>query len=773
LALARTLRREPQRCPRDMIIDQGSMNASGHVNGLGMRYPRDASENSGTEVGNLRNWVLALRLTGMGMSPFVAIQLAPEHVAEIVLAAAAVLFGLPRALAFARGLLSQPPSDSDESDATDAADFGRGPPTEYPWGPTHSDQLKQTLVLAAVQVWALATIALMVRLGGTEGAFWDGNALSILFATLAIALLAPMVGFGVQAVRAGKLPPRPGDKPQHHHITGFGAVFLVATVAGIVLLAAVATTDRNINQQIHAQWGAFIVYFLVAFFLVVATVPSFGVPTWLVRAATATSGFLRPFGRLLSVVDSVLVYAVAPSVGVTLRQRWLGRYAYLAAYFVPLGLLGYCLPAPWGLAPTLWALVAAISVSRRWNWVEDDRETAMLTAQFRSENLRVGFDQDLRDEALLAFSTMFLFVPLALRQAQLWGDDVGVAVFSIQGANINNLYYWTQYFGSELAKAVPFVDWAEIYDVEGDGPIEMDSTLSRHVVFATRVLVDLVFLATLLQVLSTFSRNAKQIEMFSEGAIDRFDPFIERTQFRNLVSWNGSRWIAVEDRLRRFGRRRKYSLTRLLELRDDKQLARQRGEAGAAEDRRLQDWATWAAADLLYDRDYQDGEIVDELYQRLRQDSGVDDGKPPNKDAVASILDELFKPGRRLDYDDLNDVRRHLNAYRSAAELRRRLIELMGREDEGIDEADQTLRENGLAAALSDERTYDSRSPNRRLAFEALKPRYLQGSPRVIRAILRAAEADQAPALRSDIKEFVDKNPPKAIEVPDESWPLA
>jgi hypothetical protein len=608
-------------------------------------------------------------------------------------------------------------------------------------------------VLAVAQLWGLALLGWLFR---DEPAFWSSLSLLLFFTVATIAITAAATAFGVEAIEDGKLPPRPGDKPQHHHITGFGALFLAAIVIGIIILATAATTDRNIDRQIHAQWGAFIVFLLIGLFVAAATVPNFGVPTWIARAGSVAGRVLRPFGRFLSVVDSALVHAVAPSVGVTVQRRWTGRYLFLAAYLTPLGLLGYCLPAPWGLLPVAWALVAAISVSRRWSWVEDDRETAMLTAQFRGENLRVGFDHDLRDEALIAFSSMFVFVPLALRQAQLWGATAGVEVFSVTGVDVNNVYYWIQYFGSELAKAVPFVDWAEVYDVKGDGPIETSSIVSRHVVFATRVLVDLVFLATLLQVLSTFSRNAKQIEMFREGAIDRFDPFMERGQLKELVVWDGEKWIAEPSRLSGFGTRRKYNLTRLLELRDERQAAQ--ASVGAETQRRQDIWAVWAAADFIYDRDYQDGEVVDQLYAKLRE-VGLSFEWPRNKDAIAEVLDQLEKPGRRIDYTDLNDVREHLNKYATSWPLRSRLITLMGRASFGEDLEDRYLRISSLAAALSGERRSDSRAPNRRLAFEFLKEAYLEGDDVAVRAMLSAAEKDQSIVLKAEIRNFVETNP--------------
>ena len=50
---------------------------------------------------------------------------------------------------------------------------------------------------------------------------------------------------------------------------------------------------------------------------------------------------------------------------------------------------------------------------------------------------------------------------------------------------------------------------------QGAAPIEATSTNSRHVVFATRVLVDLVFLAALLQAFLTVPIILKKLAAYS------------------------------------------------------------------------------------------------------------------------------------------------------------------------------------------------------------------------------------------------------------------
>jgi hypothetical protein len=213
------------------------------------------------------------------------------------------------------------------------------------------------------------------------------------------------------------------------------------------------------------------------------------------------------------------------------------------------------------------AFLAVLAVARRWAWVEEDRENAMLNRKFSGDHIRVGFSNDLRDEALLGFMSLFVIVPLALRQLHI--ADGGQMFTVSETSNVDDIFAWVSFFGTELAKAVPFVDWAEIYQVEGAAPISMDETRvgeAQHVVFATRVVVDLVFLAALLQAISALQRSAKLRAMFNERSIDRLDPFAEDAAFRELAVMSEGNWRLVENVPEQFWT---YDEDRLLELTGD------------------------------------------------------------------------------------------------------------------------------------------------------------------------------------------------------------
>ena len=92
---------------------------------------------------------------------------------------------------------------------------------------------------------------------------------------------------------------------------------------------------------------------------------------------------------------------------------------------------------------------------------------------------------------------------------------------------------WFGFFGVELAKAVPIVDWAEIYGVRAtEDMIAIHSPASMHAVFLARVMVDLLLIAGLLQALAIATRNRQQKQLYNAKHIDRLDPLSSRRSWR-------------------------------------------------------------------------------------------------------------------------------------------------------------------------------------------------------------------------------------------------
>lgn len=378
--------------------------------------------------------------------------------------------------------------------------------------------------------------------------------------------------------------------------------------------------------------------------------------------------------------------------------------------------------------------MVAISISRRWAWVEDDREIYMLNHRYSGTHLRIGFAQDLRDEALLSFMSMFFLVPLALRQAHLWSVDLGSPLFSVTADTSLNLLDWIGYYGTELAKAVPFVDWAEIYQVEGDAPIQAESAQARHVVFATRVLVDLVFLAALLQALSILARNAKQMALFEVGVMDRLDPFIEPREFRKLLRKDdGGNWEANESAIASF---QKYDPLRLAELSAP------------------QHYPISIAAKALRRRDGSDdaARFHEQLLERAFQ-------KKKDVDAIDEVLTAIRMTDCVIQHEEMDRVRIELNHRRPMNAVRETILRLL---DASPESADRTaalksalIGESSYAEGRPEDEVRDAVAPVRRIALAAFTKRALARDADAIAIIDRVAASDPSGNLRREAKELL------------------
>jgi hypothetical protein len=562
----------------------------------------------------------------------------------------------------------------------------------------------------------------------------------------AVAVVAPVALCWARAVRIGKLPVRRNQDPKYEHISGWGAILLFAVILVIVVLVWWAATSEDGDRKIHALWGLGVVIGVAIAFIGVAIAPA--IPRFLRSLKVARSepeahgdndedakadakdrSPIRALGRRLSELDSVLVFAVANAGGAN-RSNILLRYAILVSAIGSSAALGYFWPAPWGLFPIAWGFLLAFAISRRWAWIEDDRELAMLNPHLPDAYVRVGFDQNLRDEALLSFLSMFLLVPLALRQFQLLATEHDVAMFTfLNGSNVHSMLAWISFYGTELAKAVPFVDWAEVYHVEGEANIRIASDLGRHAIFATRILIDLVFLAALLQAIANASRDAQQRELFYvKQVIPRLDPFTEPDALKALVIKNDKgEWVGNGERFERFP---KYDPNRLVALLTSK-------------DGRLR-----AVADKLLSRD----RVESDPYHKLSSESADHNVQPERLDVLINDVEQLDKP-RNVFLLDL--ARQRLLRFRGAmVEQRRRILRLI------VATPHSKERTERLIVALMGE----SREPtyqNRWVALEGLT-KQLAFDARVRSTFEYVAKQDGAETLQRWAQDLLDKNPEQA-----------
>ena len=115
----------------------------------------------------------------------------------------------------------------------------------------------------------------------------------------------------------------------------------------------------------------------------------------------------------------------------------------------------------------------------------------MITANASAAE-RAGFANDLRDEALIGLVCLLFLAPLALMQTyRLDMRRRRLRVHACQ-AKRSRRSTGSPSSAAELAKAVPFVDYSEIFHVENASPIEAATPFGAGVVFFMRASLDLL-----------------------------------------------------------------------------------------------------------------------------------------------------------------------------------------------------------------------------------------------------------------------------------------
>ena len=356
-----------------------------------------------------------------------------------------------------------------------------------------------------------------------------------------------------------------------------------------------------------------------------------------------SAGSVMPHpGYLVSGLDAAAVRLLAPLSGATQTGRMIPQLI-LTLLFLPLSAMGYALPAPWGLVPIGIAAAIIFGLGRRWAWVEDDREKALRIQTTKSDQFRLGFANDLRDEALMGYLWLFILVPLALRQVQLH-FDLFEAVGAVDASQASGLVEWVKFFGTELAKGVPIVDWVDIYDVNQEEPFAPKGPLARHIVFVSRLLVDVVIIAALLQAFGIMQRNRAQEKLFESGQIDFFDPFMERRILKKSFRRSPDGTPPLREQYLKYFRTHKekskeldkgdyfYNTRRLNELYNDK-------------DPKVQAVVRWFAQDLIVGTVTERLQKLADLYERASAEAR---DNPDWTRKFYRFFDDVVADGRNL-----------------------------------------------------------------------------------------------------------------------------
>jgi hypothetical protein len=360
----------------------------------------------------------------------------------------------------------------------------------------------------------------------------EGGLQPYLGAILLLAFAPLVYGFHLVAVEATDNTGRKSylsDPDEEISWVALAVSFLISGFVGVGAWAAgnkLFTMDSNFGL---IAVGAVVSGFLV--FIILANILGFREPRGErpERPRTKTAGFGQTSSAMLIGIDAALVRIVAPLSGSTLPGFISGKLA-IVCVLLPLSALGFALPAPMGLLPIGIAVLLILAMGRRWSWVEDDREKALRLQTTRTDKFRIGFNNDMRDEALLGYAFLFVLVPLALRQIQLHFDFFAPEAkeAALAAASSANIIDWLNFFGGELAKGVPIVDWFDIYDIQQERPFEPKDAAGRHIIFGSRLMIDIVIIAALLQAIGIMQRNKAQENLFKSGQVDFFDPFMEK-----------------------------------------------------------------------------------------------------------------------------------------------------------------------------------------------------------------------------------------------------
>ncbi len=438
---------------------------------------------------------------------------------------------------------------------------------------------QETVLIALLTILATSGVCLYSVFSSTP-ALNTEIVLPVCFAMMVFSLIPVFVYFSSKAIEQGHLSQTFKGRSKHRHVPGAVVLAIAIILAFIVFMARYFHLQHNLNGSeaivLENKAGLWVLSLIALSFVLMILLPRLSSSknigrignffASLLNEQTGLGKYLAILGNIISRFDSWLVYIIAPAAGVT-QKKTRTRYLIIIGYLLPCGILAWYLPTPYGIFPILAAFTISISVARRWAWVESDREITLRNPKYSAEQLRVGVDQDLRDEALLALLSLIIMLPLAMRQAHMLALDLNISEWGLfayhetdSAASRKNIAVsqsvgfieWLAFFGTELAKAVPFVDWADIYQVESRPTIQSAGPYSFHVVFAARAIVDLVFLGALLQAITSSFKLSQHKKLFFEREINVLDPILEKLEFDKLARFSNGKWVFNEEELLRF-----------------------------------------------------------------------------------------------------------------------------------------------------------------------------------------------------------------------------
>ncbi len=562
----------------------------------------------------------------------------------------------------------------------------------------------------------LSCTALIV--GGAYSGFNLAHVHSFVLACLGIVTLfttVAAVGCYAEAIENSEVGNGKNGLALPSHITGLGGAVAIFLSLTIILIFAIGQIWPDGLELPESVGNGTIVALASAFGLVFLSsrlpAPQ-SLSEILDKLRRWTSG-VKGLGRTLSLIDAALVFGVAPLGGMTISNPVL-RYALLLTQIGCGGLLSWYAPTPFGLLGAFWVFSLVFAVVRRWGWIEHIRAFHHQDPS-GVDSRKINKMFDLRDEAMVSLLLLVLVMPVAMRQIHLAVPDA--QGFSVSGNASEHFLSWTGFFGVELLKALPFLDWADIYGAENAALITTSGAISMHSVFVARLVIDLVFLAALVQWISisvAIEKNKRDFLSKKDG-VRSLDERIERNHLSRLVNIGKNGEYFATPVVSQYTHYDTLALSRLkLRHKNDARLmAAIRAIARAA------------------------GKEIEVPSEQLLEEAYMAAPKPDRLMAILNVVEQE----RDFDLDNLIKARSELNRKGKLENERKRLVQILVRFAAPSEE-----RDSYFAEILSGEDA-DSLRDVRRLVIDTLV-RNAKRNPAVIVYLRRAAELDVSKAVR-------------------------
>lgn len=582
------------------------------------------------------------------------------------------------------------------------------------------------LEIATIAAFAMAISTLLLVHGIHTNLFGEHVVFFVLATLILISLFSVVSAIGCYSEAAAneEVGTKKNNLPRPSHITGLGGTVAILLSLMVALIFFVGEWQpHGLDLPGSVGNGTFVA--LGTTFVGVFLSSRIPAPTSLGEALDRlrvwTSGIQR-LGIALSRVDAFLVFGIAPLAGVTLNNP-VFRYILLLTQIVCGGLLTWFCPTPFGLLGAFWVFLLVFSVVRRWGWVEHVRAFRLQNSQ-GIEQRRIKQIVDLRDEAMVSLMLLVLVMPVAMRQVHL-AVPIGHG-FVISGNSLDDVFSWTGFFGVELLKALPFLDWADIYGARNGANIHTSGALSMHSVFVARMVIDLVFLAALIQLVSisvAIERNKRDF-LAKRNGVTSLDERVERNHLSRLVKIGPDGKFSPTNLIDQYKHYDPLALSRLrLHYRNDARLLAAIREIAKA------------AGKLV---SVPSEELLEEAYRSA-----------PRADRLMAIL-QVVETEKDFDFEHLLEARSELNRKGRLENERKYLVQIMVRHFSPSIERDQEFAEilSGTNA--------DSLRDVRRLVIDTLV-RNAKRNTDVLKYLRAAAEQDNSKAVREHARRSMMK----------------